>query len=64
MEIFGGGKGNKLLAYLCKECYDKLQRLDHNKSIMQVEKSKYNFTKVKKCLFIKDKKYANTNKWR
>lgn len=32
-----GGKGNKLLACLCKECYDKLQKLDHNESILQSE---------------------------
>lgn len=30
-----GRKGNKLLAHLCKECYDKLQKLQHNESILQ-----------------------------
>ena len=30
-----GGKGNKLLAHLCKECYNKFQKLGHNKSILQ-----------------------------
>lgn len=30
-----GGKGNKLLAHLCKECYDKLLKIEHNEPILQ-----------------------------
>ena len=30
-----GGKGNKLLACLCKDCYDNLIILQHCESILQ-----------------------------
>lgn len=30
-----GGKGNKLLARLCKDCYDKLIKLQHCEPILQ-----------------------------
>ena len=32
-----GGKGNKLLAYLCKECYDKFLKIEHNEPILQLD---------------------------
>lgn len=30
-----GGKGNKLLAHLCEDCYNKLTKLQHNEPIFQ-----------------------------
>lgn len=30
-----GGLGNKTLAYLCYECYDKLYKLKHHISILE-----------------------------
>lgn len=30
-----GGKGNKFLACLCKDCYDKLIKLQHCEPILQ-----------------------------
>lgn len=31
-----GGLGNKLLAVLCKECYDKLTKINHNENIVNL----------------------------
>lgn len=33
-----GGLGNKVLAYLCQDCYNKLYKLKHHENIIEDKK--------------------------